>query len=137
MFPLAGMKNSWKNIWNNGRKWFPLAIIKLVFKKWFLLISVTVSASRKELSSKVDGFHYRGNPSPIAGMKDSLKKYVSTRRRKSLWFVLVRKSFSATRNEAFVEKYVSSIRKNYFFWQKNQKWFPLAGKYFSVKIYST
>ena len=34
---------------------------------------MTVSASRKELSSKVDGFNYRENPSPIAGMKDSLK----------------------------------------------------------------
>ena len=73
MFPLAGMKNSLKNIWNNGRKWFPLAIIRLVFKKWFLLISVTVSASKKELSSKVDVFHYIGNPSPIAVMNDSLK----------------------------------------------------------------
>ena len=36
-------------------------------------MSVTVSACRKELSSKVDGFHYRQYPSPIAGMKDSLK----------------------------------------------------------------
>ena len=34
---------------------------------------MTVSASRKELSSKVDNFHQRENPSPIAGMKDSLK----------------------------------------------------------------
>ena len=44
-----------------------------MFKKWLPLISVTVSASRKELSSKVDGFHYRENPSPIAEMKDLLK----------------------------------------------------------------
>ena len=33
---------------------------------------MTVSASRKDLI-KLDGFHERGNPSPIAGMKDSLK----------------------------------------------------------------
>ena len=34
---------------------------------------MTVSASRKELSSKVDNFHQGENPSPIAGMKDSLR----------------------------------------------------------------
>ena len=43
-------------------------------KKWFPLKSVTVSASRKELSSKLDPFHQRKNPSPIAGTKDSLQK---------------------------------------------------------------
>ena len=61
MFALVGMKNFLKNIRDNERKWFPkneilLARIRSVFKKWFLLISATVSASRKELSSKVDGF---------------------------------------------------------------------------------
>ena len=35
--------------------------------KWFTFISVTVSASKKELSSKVDGFKEKENPSPIAG----------------------------------------------------------------------
>ena len=68
---------------------------------------MTVWASRKELSSKVDGFHKGENPSPIAGIKDSLKKYVSTR------------------------------RKNCFIWQKNRKWLPLGGKYFSVKMDSS
>ena len=34
---------------------------------------MTVSASRKNISSKVDGFHYRENPVPLAGMKDSFK----------------------------------------------------------------
>ena len=34
---------------------------------------MTVSASRKELSSKADGFHERENPSIIIGMKNSLK----------------------------------------------------------------
>ena len=38
------------------------------------------------------------------------------------------------KNEAFIEKYVSTIRKNCFFWQRNQKWFPLAVKYFFLKI---
>ena len=52
-------------------------------------------------------------------MKDSLKKDFFIRRKKSLWFALARKSVSTTRNEGFVEKYVSSIRKNCFFWQKN------------------
>ena len=36
---------------------FPLVRIRSAFKKWFPLISVTVLANRKELSSKVDGFH--------------------------------------------------------------------------------
>ena len=137
MFLLAGMKNSLKNIWDNRRKWFPPARIRYIFKKWFPLISVTVSTSRKELSSKVDGFNYRENPSSIAGMKDSLKNTFPLDEKKNLWFVLARKSISATRNEAFVGKYVSTIRKNCFFWQKNRKWFPLVGKYLSVKIYST
>ena len=33
-----------------------------------------------------------------------------------------------------MEKYFSTVRKNCFIWQKNKKWFPLSGKYFSVKI---
>ena len=36
---------------------FLLARIRSVFKKWFPFISVTVSPSRKEFSSKIDGFH--------------------------------------------------------------------------------
>ena len=55
---------------------FLLARIRSVLKKWLPLISVTVSASRKELSSKVDRFHQRENPSPIAGNKDLLKNTV-------------------------------------------------------------
>ena len=70
----------------------------------------------------------------MAGVKDSLKKYVSARRKKSLWFVLARKFVSTTRNEVFIEKYVSTIMKKCFFWQKNRKWFPPAGKYFCFKI---
>ena len=34
---------------------------------------MTVWTSRKELSKKLDGFHYRENPSSIAEMKHSLK----------------------------------------------------------------
>ena len=66
-------------------------------------------------------------------MKDLLKNYVSTRRKKSLGFVPARKSVSTTRNEAFAEKYISTIRKNCFFWQTKKR-FPPAGKIFSVKI---
>ena len=97
---------------------------------------MTVSASRQKLLSKVDALHQGENPenpSPIAGMKDLLKNYVSTRRKKSLGFVPARKSVSTTRNEAFAEKYVSTIRKNCFFWQTKKR-FPPAGKIFSVKI---
>ena len=43
------------------------------------------------------------------GFKNSYKK----------WFALARKSVSTTRNEAFIEKYLFSIRKNCFFWQEN------------------
>ena len=51
---------------------------------------------------------------------------------KRLMVVQARKSVSTDRNEAFAEKYVFTKPKNCFFWQKNQKWFPL--KCFSVKI---
>ena len=122
---------------------FPSARISSVFKNWFQLI--TVCASRKKLSSKVTVFIREKNPSPIAGMKNSFKNTFPLDRKRSFprqellkkckkWFVLARKSVSITRNEAFVEIYVPTIRKNCFFWQKNRKWFPLAGKYFSVKI---
>ena len=51
-----------------------------------------------------------------------------------LLFVLARKSISTIKNETFSEKNVSTIQKNCFFWQRIQKWLPLAGKYFFVKI---
>ena len=111
---------------------FPLARIRSVFKKWFPLISVIVLASRKELSSR--RFPLKRKSFSNSWNEGFVKKYVSTRRKKSLSFVLTRKSVSTTRNEAFVEKYVPTIQKTCFFWQKNQKWFPLARKYFSVKI---
>ena len=51
LFPLAGIKNSLKNILDNGRKWFPLA------RKWVSIRKSKISTSRKEFSSKVDSFH--------------------------------------------------------------------------------
>ena len=79
-FPLSGMKRSFKNIWVNGRKWFPLARksfstskISSVFKNCFPLISVTVSGIRKKVSKKLDGFHKIQNPFPRAGIKHSFK----------------------------------------------------------------
>ena len=116
---------------------FPPARISSVFKNWFPLM--TVSASRKKLSSKVTVSIREKNPSPIAGMKDSFKNTFPRDRKRSFprqeflkkqkkWFVLARKSVSITRNEAFVEKCFSTIRKNCFFWQEIQrKWFRLAG----------
>ena len=48
----------WSGKYGKGRKnEFLLARIRSVFKKWFHLISVTFSASRKELPSEVDGLH--------------------------------------------------------------------------------
>ena len=47
------------------------------------------------------------------------------------WLVRARNSVSATRNKALVEKYVSAIRKDRFFWQRNQRrWFTLGRKLF-------
>ena len=64
----------WKNWFPLARKLvFTIAKIRFVFKKWFRHISVTVSAGRKELSSKIDGFYYTKNSFPIAGMRDLLK----------------------------------------------------------------
>ena len=61
--------------------------------------------------------------SPIAGMKDSFKTKFPLDRKKlspegaseriyKKWFVLARKCISTTQNDAFIEKYVSSMRKN-------------------------
>ena len=123
---------------------FPPARISSVFKNWFPVIAVTVSASRKKLSSKVTVFIREEYPSPMARTKDSFKNKFPGDRKKAFsdrslwkkdWFELARKSGSTTRNKAFGEKYVSSIRKNYFRWKQNQrKWFPPAGKCFSFKI---
>ena len=57
------MKNFEKYL-RQWKKWFLLARksvfliakIRSISKKWFPYISLMVSASRKELSSKVDGF---------------------------------------------------------------------------------
>ena len=111
---------------------------------------MTVSASSKKFKvSKVTVSIREKNPSPIARMKDSFKNTFSLDRQKSLspaevsekickeWFVLARKSVSATQNEIFVRKYISTIQKNCFFWQKKKnqrKWFPIAGKCFPFKI---
>ena len=118
---------------------FPPARISSVFKNWFSRITVT--ASRKKLSSKVTFSIRQKHPSPIAGMKDSFKNTFlldikkSFPRQESLknykkWFVIVRKSVYTSRNEAFVEKYISTIRKNCFFWQENQKMVSTRRKMF-------
>ena len=132
VFPLTVMKDSLKNIWDYERKWFPLARklvlparISYFFKNWFLLTAVTVSTSRKKLSSKVTVFIREKYPSPMARTKDSFKNKFPGDRKKAFsgrspsknWFELARKSGSTTRNKAFDEKYVSSIRKNYFLWK--------------------
>ena len=79
---------------------FPLAKIRSAFKKWFPLMSVTVQASRKELKQsrlfpiKRESFSKsRENPSPSAEMKDSLKRYVSTRRKRAYGLYLPENPF--------------------------------------------
>ena len=111
----------WKKWFPLARKWVSTIKNKSIFKKWFTFISVTVSASRKELSSKADSFQEKENP-PIAGMKDSLKNTFPLDGRK-LMFVLARKPVSTTRNEVFIEKYVSTIRKNCCLWKKIENGF--------------
>ena len=76
---------------------FPPARISSVFKNWFPVIAVTVSASRKKLSSKVTVFIREKYLSPIAGMKDSFKNKFLLDRKKAFsgrrkiykkWFAL-------------------------------------------------
>ena len=69
-------KLGWRTPWKISEIWS-------VFKNWFPLISAAASTSRKKLSSKVDGFHYRKNPSPTAGNEGFVQKYVSTRWKKN------------------------------------------------------
>ena len=104
---------------------------------------------QKKLSSKVENFHQRENSSPIAGIKASFKNAFPLDGKKTLigrglkkiykkWFLQATNSVSTTHDEAFVEKYASTKRENFFFWQDNRrKWFPLAGKRFIfLKIHS-
>ena len=88
---------------------------------------MTVFDSRKKLSNKVTGSNRGKNPSPIAAMKGSFKNTFALDRKKSFtrqwslkkykkWLVQARKFVSSKLNEAFVEKYVSIIQKNCFFW---------------------
>ena len=98
-----------------------------------------VFASRKNLSNKLTCFTRKKSPSSIAGMKCSFTNAFMPDKKKKLspavvpknikkcckkWFVQARKFVYTNLNEAFVEKYVSIIQKNCFFWQENQrKWF--------------
>ena len=103
----------------------------------------SVFASRKNLSNKVT-CSTREKSFSNSRNEGFIQKYVSTRQKKSFprqqslktyktWFVQARKSVSTNLNEAFrLEKYVSIIQKNCFFWQENQrKWF---WKCFSLKL---
>ena len=78
-----------KNISDNGRKWFPLARnqfalarISYVFKDWFPLIAVMVSASREKFASKVTVSIREKKSSPIAGIKNLFKNLFSLIRKK-------------------------------------------------------
>ena len=64
---------------------FPPARISSVFKNWFPLIAVTVSAStlvEKKLSRKVTVLIRKKYPSPIAEMNDSFKNKFPLNRKK-------------------------------------------------------
>ena len=119
------MKN---NVFHYLENEFPLARIRSVFKRWFPLISVTVLASRKELSSR--WFPLKRKSLSNSWSEEFIKKYVSTRRKKRLWFILARKSVFTNWNEAFVEKYVSTMQKKCFFWQKKWKMVSTRRKIF-------
>ena len=79
-FPLIGMKDSLKiyetmeeNGFHKPENQFPPARISSAFKNWFPVRAVTVSASRKKLSSKLTVFIREKYPSPMARTKDSFK----------------------------------------------------------------
>ena len=82
---------------------------------------MTVSASRKNLSIKVDGLHEKGNPSPIAEMKDSLKSIFPLDGEKSFYW-----------QESLKKIYTGKVL---FLARKLKKWFPLTGKCFSFKTW--
>ena len=91
---------------------------------------MTVSISRKKLSSKVGGFQLEENPFLAAGMKDLFKNaflldgktFSSAGFSKNIrekWFLRARKDVPTNRNEEFVEKCVSTILKDCLFWQES------------------
>ena len=89
---------------------FSVARIRFVFKNWFPLISVTLSASKKNLSHRRFP-QQRDNPSPIAGMKDSFKN-----------------TFPLDNKNAFTG------RSRCFFRKENQRrWFQLEGNVFLLR----
>ena len=69
---------------------------------------MTVSPSRKELSSKVEGFHSTEYPSLMAGMKNSSKNKFLTDEKK-LMVSTRHKINSTTQNEVSFKKYVCTI----------------------------
>ena len=74
--------------------------------------------------------HSFKNTFPLDGKKLSLARVSEKYMEK-----MVCSRQKSARNEAFVEKYVSTIPKNCFSWQENQrKRFPLAGKCLSFRI---
>ena len=69
----------WKRVLRYWKKWFPLARMKDLLKNKF-------TVDRKSFNEKWEkvGFHLPENPFPLARMKDSFPKYVSTRRAKTI-----------------------------------------------------
>ena len=119
-----------ENSFHQPENQFPLIRISSVFKNCFSLISVTVSDIGNKPSKQT--VSTEKNPFPTAGMKDPFKNtFLLDGKKRSLagvsekyikdWFVQARKSASSTRDEAFVEKYVSTMRIICFFWQENLK----------------
>ena len=88
-FMLIAMRDSLKNIWDHGRKWFPLArksvsTSKNKFNSKNSSLMTSVFASRKNYSNKVTCSTREKNPSPIAGMKGSFKNTFPLDRKKKL-----------------------------------------------------
>ena len=92
---------------------FPPAIISSVFKNWFSLISVTISVSRKKLSSKLDVFYQKEN-TPIPGTNDSFKK-----------------TFSINGQKLSLEGVSKKIYKNGLYQPENP--FPIPGMTYSLE----
>ena len=108
------MKGSLKNIRGKEIKWFPLVIKSVSTWKNNSLIAEIEDSFKNTFPLRKISFHWQ-----------------DSRKNMQKWFVLARKSVCTTCDEAFVQKYVSCIAKNYLFWQENRrKLFPLKGNVF-------
>ena len=137
----SAMEENGFQLLENG---FLLPRIRSVFKKWFPLISVKVSANSLKNLFPLDGkkgyrfyypnwsicwkilFHYTKQLLFLAKQSKTVSLYGETASSGKK----IENGFTIRRNCFFWQKKVENgftIWRNCFFWQKNQKWFLLWG----------